>query len=75
MKKLVIVAEMPDNAAAALAYGPGRLDRWAEDALGVMLEADFGDEDGTWGEDVERLYGFRAQDALSAFKVVEARIE
>ena len=75
MKKLTIIAEMPDNAAAALAYGPGRLDRWAEDALGVMLEADFGDEDGTWGEDVERLYGVRAQDALSAFNVVEARIE
>lgn len=72
MKKLVIVAEMPDNAAAALAYGPGRLDRWAEDALGVMLESDCREE---WGEDVERLYGFREEDALSAFHVTEARIE
>ena len=75
MKRLVIVAEMPDNAAAALAYGPGHLDTWAEYALGFMLESDFDDGDSTWVADVERLFGFHSQDCRDAFNVVEARIE
>jgi hypothetical protein len=75
MKRLVIVAEMPDNAAAALAYGPGRLDTWAEEAFGVMLECDCQDSDTTWSKDVERLYGLRWEDARSVFNVTTARIE
>ena len=75
MKKLTIVAEMPDAAGNALAYGDGALTNWAADALTVMLEADCNDSNMTWGKDVERLFGFRAEDAVDAFRVTEARIE
>ncbi len=73
MKRLVIVAEMPDRAAEVLKYGNGALDSWVEEALWTTLEGDCGEE--PWGKDVERLYGFRYTDARSAFNVVEARIE
>ena len=75
MKKLTIVAEMPEAAGNALAYGDGHLDAWAEEALGSMLECDCGDSDTTWAADVERLFGFCEEDARSAFNVVEAKIE
>ena len=73
MKKLTIVAEMPEAAGKALAYGDGHLDEWAEEALGSVFESDF--DGGQWEKDVERLFGFREQDARSAFNVVEAKIE
>ena len=72
---LTIVAEMPEAAGKALAYGDGHLDTWAEEALGASLECDCGDSDTTWAADVERLFGFRYEDAREAFNVVEARIE
>lgn len=73
MKRLVIVAEMPDNYAAALEYGPGRIDEWAERAFGTSLECDF---DGTqWAKDVERLFGVKWDGCRDAFNVVEARLE
>lgn len=73
MKRLVIEAEVPDNVAAALQYGNGRLDAWVEDSLCACLESDCGEE--PWGKDVERLFGLRYTDARTAFHVTEARIE
>ena len=75
MKRLTIVAEMPEAAGKALAYGNEELDVWAETALACALECDCDDEDTSWPKDVERLFGFRYEDARDAFNVVEARIE
>ena len=72
MKKLVVVAEMQDNWAAALEYGPGRIDEWAERAFGTSLECDF--DGGQWEKDVKRLFGVKFDGALDAFNVIEARI-
>ena len=71
MKKLVIVAEVPDNWAAAMEYGTGLLEEWAEEALGATLEGDF--TEGEWAKDVERLYGVKWDGARDAFNVIEAR--
>jgi hypothetical protein len=73
MKKLVIVAEMPDNAAAALEYGPGIMENWAEDALANAWDCDVGDTE--WGADVQRLFGVKPESGSHSFNVVEARIE
>ncbi len=81
MKRLVIVAEMPDAAGNALAYEDGRLlwaeslDLWAEMALSTALKCDCEDDDVPWAADVKRLFGFGAEDAENAFNVTEVRIE
>lgn len=72
MKKLIIVAEVPDNWAAAMEYGTGLLEEWAEEALGATLEGDF--TEGQWAEDVERLFGVKWDGARDAFNVIDARI-
>lgn len=71
MKTLLILAECPDNIAAALEYGPGRLPVWVAETLDCSLEGDF---DGSpWAEDVARLFGVRAEDCTGAFSCLGAR--
>ena len=81
VKKLTIVAEMPEAAGKALAYEDGRLlwaeslELWAEIALSTAFRCDCEERSTPWAADVQRLFGFGAEDTEEAFNVTEVRIE
>ena len=66
-RHLVIVADMPEAWGNAFEYGGGRMDKWAEDALCAILEADF--DGSAWEKDVVRLFGVCQEGAQDAFDV------
>lgn len=74
VKRLVIVATLADEVAAAMEYGPGTLEAWAGEALGTALECD-ADSGTEWAEEAARRWGLTPGKARKAFRVRLARVE